>query len=331
MDKRQMSRALYPESKPYAEGRLRVDGTHELYYAEYGNPGGIPVVYLHGGPGSGSSPWLHRFFDPQAFRVVIYDQRGAGQSTPFAETKDNSPDLLVADMEALRTHLKIDSWHVSGGSWGSTLALLYAEAHPDKVRSLTLRGIFMMRQKELDYLYRDGDRTFPEEYARLKDFIPPAERHDLLRAYYNRIVNGDKEAARVWTRYENAISRLKPRTAQELDADSASHVIGMATMETHFFVNHRFRPDDRILRDAHKIRHIPTVIVQGRYDVVCPPVSAWELKQALPDAHLQMVIAGHSALDNPIAKALTACADRIRDTGSPLPRQRGSRLAPAHG
>ncbi|MBU0800906.1 MAG: prolyl aminopeptidase [Alphaproteobacteria bacterium] len=317
---RKLSSAFYPESTPYNKGFLRLDDTHEMYFAEYGNPKGIPVVYLHGGPGGGSSPVMHRFFDPKAFRIVIYDQRGAGQSRPFGNIKDNSPDILVADMETLRTHLKIDKWHVAGGSWGSTLALLYAQSHPDKALSLTLRGIFLMRQAELDHLYVNGATVFPEEFARLKKFIPAAEQNDLLRAYYNRIIAGDKDAARAWTRFENAISRLHPRTPKDLDSDTDTHAIGMATMETHFFINHRFTPDDRLLRNAHKIQHIPTVIVQGRYDSVCAPVNAWELHKALTGSHLQMVIAGHSAMDHEIAKALVKSADNIRDHGTPLPQ-----------
>lgn len=320
MAKTTLSAALYSAVKPYKEGRLRVNATHELYYAEYGNPTGIPVVYLHGGPGSGSSPWMQRLFDPAAFRIVLYDQRGAGLSTPFAKLKDNTPDHLVADLDALRAHLGIDKWHVSGGSWGSTLALLYAEAYPQRVSSLTLRGAFMMRQKEIDFLYKDSDRMHPEVYARFKNFIPKAEQNDILHAYYSRIIKGDVKAAQELSRHGYALSRMKPPSDTELDAEDESVALGTAAILTHFFLNHPMTPDNRILRDAHKIKHIPTAIIQGRYDVICPPVSAWELKQALPHAHLQMVMAGHSAQEKAIGKALVDCSDRIRDTGSPLPR-----------
>jgi proline iminopeptidase len=252
------------------------------------------------------------------FRIVVYDQRGAGDSKPFGRIQDNSPDLLVGDLEKLRTHLGIENWHVSGGSWGSTLALLYAEAHPDKVKSLTLRGIFMMRQRELDFLYQQGDTFFPEAFAKLRDFIPEAERNDLILAYFNRISQGDEQAARVWTRYESSCSYLMPPTEQELASDTLTHILGMALMETHFFVNHRFQPDDRILKDIGRIQHIPTHIVQGRYDNVCPPFTAWDLKKAMPNATMELVMAGHAARDPEMRKALLRAHDRIRDAGSPV-------------
>jgi proline iminopeptidase len=318
--------ALYPEAKPYNSGYLRVDPTHECYYEEYGNPEGIPIVTLHGGPGGGSKPFFHRYFDLGAFRVVVYDQRGAGKSRPFAEIRDNSPDLLVADLEKLRAHLGIGKWHVFGGSWGSTLALLYAEEHPAAVMSLTLRGIFMMRQKELDLFYRDGNTHNPDQHEKFMAFLPEPERRDVVAAYFKRIADPDPAihmpAASAWTRYENATSYLTPPSEAELDQSdrNINHTLGMARMETHFFHNHRFQPDDRILRNVGKIRHIPTVIVQGRYDTVCPPVSAWELKKAFPEAHLDLVISGHSAKEPEIEKLLVKSADRIRDTGSPVPQ-----------
>lgn len=315
-----MSDHLYPASVPQ-DGRLSLDGLHTMFYQEWGNPAGIPVVYLHGGPGGGTPGYAHQFFDPSAFRIITYDQRGAGRSTPFGETRDNAPDILVADMEKLRAHLGIEKWHVAGGSWGSTLSLLYAEAHPGRVESLTLRGIFLGRQKELDYLYKegDGDRFFPEQFAKLRDFLPEDERGDILRAYHKRIAAGDRDAARAWSIFEGSIARLHPMTDEDLAADDDTHLVGMARMETHFFVNHRFQPDDRLLRDVGKIRHIPTMIVQGRYDIVCPPVSAWELHQAFPESHLEMVIAGHSASEPEIQRVLVESANRIRDTGAPLP------------
>lgn len=312
---------LYPASKPYNEGFLKVDGTHSLFYQEFGNPNGIPVVYLHGGPGGGSPGYAHQFFDPAVFRVIVYDQRGAGKSTPFGETKDNSPDILVEDNEKLRVHLGIDKWHVWGGSWGSTLSLLYSEAHPDRVLSMTLRGIFLGRQKELDFLYKPNgaDQVFPEEFAKLRDFIPPAEQDDLLRAYYNRIAAGDKEAARRWSIYEGSISKLDPLPADKLAEEDDVHLVGMALMETHFFVNHPFQPDNRILDNIDRIKHIPTMIVQGRYDTVCPPISAWELHNAMPGSHLEMVRSGHSASEDEIQRVFIESSNRIRDLGSPVP------------
>ena len=309
---------FYPASTPYNKGHLDVGDGHRIYYEEFGNPQGEPIVYLHGGPGAGHGPNFHRYFDPEAFRIIIYDQRGAGQSVPFGETKNNSPDILVEDNEKLREHLGIDKWHVYGGSWGSTLALLYAEAHPDKTESLTLRGIFMMREKELDLFYKYADTFYPQEFNELRSWLPENERGDVLKAYYNRISAGSVEAARRWSRFESATCHLIPPSTEDLDAETDNFLVGMATMETHFFVNHRFDPDDRILRDVHKIRHIPTHIVQGHYDSVCPPVSAWELKQAFPEATLEMVIAGHSATDPAIKDALIRATNRIRDAGSPV-------------
>jgi proline iminopeptidase len=322
----QKKEALYPAAAPYNSGYLKVDGTHECYYEEFGNPKGIPVVVLHGGPGGGSKPFFHRYFDLSAFRVVVYDQRGAGRSKPFGEIKDNSPDLLVEDMEKLRKHLGIGKWHVFGGSWGSTLALLYAEEHPGSVMSLTLRGIFMMRQKELDLFYRDGNTHNPDQHEKFMNYLPEAERKDVIGAYFRRIADPDPNihmpAASVWTRYENSTSYLVPPSEADLDRSdkNTNHTLGMARMETHFFHNHRFQPDDRILKNVDKIRHIPTFIVQGRYDTVCPPVSAWELKKAFREAHLEMVIAGHSAKEPEIEKLLVRSADLIRDTGSPVPK-----------
>lgn len=323
-----MSKDFYPESKPHRSGHLDVGDGHKLYYEEFGNPAGIPIVYLHGGPGAGHGPYFHRFFDPKAFRIIIYDQRGAGQSLPFGETKNNSPAHCVADLEKLRTHLNIATWHVFGGSWGSTFALLYAQNHPDKVKSLTLRGIFLMRQKELDFLYKQADMFFPQELHDLKAYLPENERGDVLSAYYNRIVAGDAEAARRWSRFESATCHLIPATPEDLDKESDNFLIGMATMETHFFVNHKFQPEDLLLRDVHKIRHIPTHIVQGHYDVVCPPVTAWELHRAFPESTMETVIAGHSATDPEIKSALIRATERIRDLGSPVLPQKPKPAAP---
>lgn len=312
-----MTRELYPDTAPYNTGHLQVDDLHSLYYAEYGRADGVPVVYLHGGPGGGSGPFAHRFFDPAAFRIVVFDQRGCGQSRPFGETRANTPDLLVGDIEALRSLLGVDRWHVFGGSWGSTLALLYAQAHAGRVLSLTLRGIFTMRQQELDCFY-ESNILFPEEFATLRAFIPEAERDSLLRAYRKRIAAGDVEAARVWSRYEGATSYLEKKPSDTADDDN--HLVGMATMETHFFVNCRFEPDDRVLRDMPVIRAagIPGFIVQGRYDAVCPASTARELKIAWPEAELVMVTAGHAAREPATLDALIGATDAIRDFGSPI-------------
>ncbi len=315
-------KGLYPKSTPYAQGRLPADGTHTLFYEEFGNPDGIPVVYLHGGPGAGSAPYVHQLFDPEAFRIVVFDQRGCGRSTPHAETRDNSPDLLVADLEALKNHLGIDAWHVAGGSWGSTLALLYAEAHPESVQSLLLRGIWMERRQEIDWFLNETGRFFPAGQKEFVDLIPPEERGDLLEAYYQRLMNPDPAvhlpAAHAWCRLENGMTFLHPLAdadKTETDADA----LACARIEAHFFRNHPFQPDDRILQDIARIQRIPTMIVQGQYDICCPPATAYELKAALPAACLRVVTAGHATLEPEILNALIESSERIRDTGSPKP------------
>lgn len=314
-----MANKYYPASTPYKTGYLKVDPVHDLYYEEFGNPNGVPIVYLHGGPGGGHGPNFHRFFDPTYFRIIIYDQRGAGQSKPFCNLTNNTPDDLVEDMEKLRDHLGINRWHVFGGSWGSTLGLLYGEAHPEKVLSLTLRGIFMVRQKELDAFYQRNE-LFPDEHKKLLAYIPESEHGDVLKAYWTRITAGDLEAARTWARYEDACSFMEGPPS-DLDTED-NKLIGMATIETHFFMKCKFQPDDRILQNIHVIRDagIQVKIVQGRYDSVCPPFSALELKDALPDADLQLTMAGHAGMDPANLSALIDATNNIRDTGSPLPK-----------
>ncbi|MCE9507151.1 MAG: prolyl aminopeptidase [Alphaproteobacteria bacterium] len=314
---------FYPASQPHHQGYLPVDKTHSLFYEEFGNPQGIPVVYLHGGPGAGSAPYVHRFFDPAAFRIIVFDQRGCGRSKPHGETRDNSPDLLVQDLEALKNHLGIEKWHVSGGSWGSTLALLYAEEYPGSVSSLTLRGIWLERQKEVDWFINQLGQFFPDDQKEFAEHIPPAERGNLLEAYYQRLIHPDPAvhlpAAHKWTRHENGACFLHPPADADKNETDAN-ALACARIETHFFRNHPLQPDDRILQNIGRIRHIPTMIVQGQYDVVCPPVTALELKKAFPEACLRLVIAGHAAREPEILNALIESSDRIRDTGSPTPQ-----------
>ena len=310
---------LFPELAPYRTGTLPVDGIHTLYYEESGNPDGTPVVYLHGGPGGGSSPVYARLFDPKAWRIIVYDQRGAGRSTPYAETTANSPAHLVADLEHLRMHLGIERWHVSGGSWGSTLALLYATAHADRILSLTLRGIFMMRQSEINWFLHGMQSIRPDAWEEFVAIIPEDRRDDLLGAYLELLENPDPsvhiEAARRWAHYETVCSTLLPK-----DAGATSNTpkpvdssLAMARFEAHYFARHKFMPDDFILRSVPRFRQIPAVIVQGQYDLVCPYISAWELHQAWPEAELVTIPdAGHSMLEPGITAALIEGHERVK-------------------
>lgn len=313
---------LYPAVEPYARGHLAVDPPHELYWEQCGNPDGEPILFLHGGPGAGCSTTDRRFFDPAHFRIVLFDQRGCGRSSPIGELAGNSPADLVADIERLREHLEIDRWHVFGGSWGSTLSLCYAEAFPVPVRSLTLRGIWLMRQEELDWWLYGLRQIQPERWREFAGHLPEAQREDLLEGYWQRFDGPDRDAAlaaaKAWARYEIASCTLlpNPEFAAHFDDDDVAWAV--ARLEAHFMRNVRLSPDDKLLREAERIRDIPTFLVHGRYDIVCPVKSALDLKDALPDARLVIVEdAGHSSHERGIARELVAATDRIRDTGSP--------------
>jgi proline iminopeptidase len=312
-------RSLYPEIEPYRTGRLRVSALHEIAFEECGNPKGRPVVFVHGGPGGGVEPKYRRFFDPAAYRIVLFDQRGCGQSTPHAELRDNTTWHLVSDMEAVRAHLGIDRWQVFGGSWGSTLALAYAETHPDRVTELVLRGIFLLRKLEIDWFYQRGaDALFPDAWEGYLAPIPEAERGDLLHAYYRRLTSHDPEvqrqAAKAWSVWEGSTSCLFPNRDLILKSGGDLFSLAFARIECHYFVNRGFLdPETRLLDDVGRIRHIPAVIVQGRYDVVCPMQSAWALHRAWPEADLRIVPdAGHSALEPGITHELIEATDRFR-------------------
>lgn len=309
---------LYPPIEPYATGRLKVSATHDLYYEESGNPKGKPVVFLHGGPGGGSDPKQRRFFHPEKYRIILFDQRGCGKSTPYASLEDNTTWDLVADTEKLRVHLGIAKWQVFGGSWGSTLALAYAEKHPEACTELVLRGIFLLRKQEIDWFYQRGASIlYPDAWEPYLAHIPEAERGDLLSAYHKRLTSPDPAvrlaAAKTWSGWEGGTSKLVP------DADFTGHyeedefALAFARIECHYFVNKGwFDPEDQLLRDASKIRHIPGVIVQGRYDVVCPMESAWALHRAWPEADLVITPdCGHSAFDAPNCRALVAATDKF--------------------
>ncbi|NII71557.1 proline iminopeptidase [Dyella sp. SG562] len=315
----QPRRQLYPEIEPFDSGMLKVSELHTLYYEQCGNPNGKPVVFLHGGPGGGINPNYRRFFDPKVYRIVLFDQRGCGQSTPHAELTDNTTWHLVADIERIREHLGIDRWQVFGGSWGSTLALAYAQTHPDKVTELVLRGIFMLRRWELEWFYQKGcDALFPDAWESYLEAIPEAERGDLMSAYHRRLTSTDPkvrvEAARAWSVWEAATSHLYQDPAHIESSGEDEFALAFARIECHYFVHGGFfEHDDQLLRNVERIRKIPAVIVQGRYDVVCPMRSAWDLHRAWPEADLRVVAdAGHSALEPGIAHELLEATDRFR-------------------
>ncbi|GAB2995137.1 proline iminopeptidase [Arenimonas maotaiensis] len=312
-------RTLYPDIEPYRTGMLAVDDRHTLYFEESGNPEGKPVVVLHGGPGAGTNAKMRQFHDPAAYRIILFDQRGSGHSTPHADLVDNTTWDLVADIEKLRAHLGIPRWQVFGGSWGSTLALAYAETHPERVSELVLRGIFMLRRWELQWFYQSGaHRLFPEAWQAYRDHIPEAERGDFIAAYHARLISDDEQvrlaAARTWSVWEGATSTLVPEPASIDTFEDPHFALSFARIENHYFVNKGFfEVDDQLLRDAHRIRHIPGVIVHGRYDVVCPVQNAWDLHQVWPEARLVITPqSGHSAFEAENAAALVAATDAFR-------------------
>jgi proline iminopeptidase len=312
-------RTLYPPIEPYRIGRLRVSDVHELYFEESGNPQGKPVVFLHGGPGFGTEPGHRRFFDPNAYRIVLFDQRGCGKSTPHASLVDNTTWHLVSDIEALRLHLGIDRWQVFGGSWGSTLALAYAETHPQRVTELVLRGIFLVRKSEIEWFYQRGaSAIYPDAWERYLEPIPLEEHGDLLHAFHRRLTHHDPavrlHAARAWSVWEGSTSALLPNRALIEKTAGDEFAIAFARIECHYFVNAAWIDGERdLLRNVPKIRSVPAVLVQGRYDVVCPMETAWALHQAWPEADLRVVEdAGHSAGEPGNTHELVEATDRFR-------------------
>lgn len=312
-------RTLYPEIEPYDTGMLKVSDLHTLYYEQSGNPNGKPVVFLHGGPGGGTNPKCRRFFDPAVYRIVLFDQRGCGKSTPHAELHENTTWNLVNDIERIRGHLGIDRWQVFGGSWGSTLALAYAQTHPERVTELVLRGIFMLRRWELEWFYQKGcDALYPDAWETYLKAIPAVEHGDLMSAYYRRLTSSDPiervEAARAWSVWEGATSYLWQDESHIQSSGEDEFALAFARIECHYFVHGGFfEHDDQLLRNVDRIRKIPAVIVQGRYDVVCPMRSAWDLHRAWPEADLRIVQdAGHSAFEPGNISELIKATDRFR-------------------
>ncbi len=310
---------LYPPIEPYDSGHLEVGHGHSLYWEQSGHPDGKPVVFLHGGPGGGISPKQRRLFDPTRYRVILFDQRGAGRSRPHACLEHNTTWDLVADIERLRVHFGIERWQVFGGSWGSTLALAYAETHPERVTELVLRGIFLGRPHEIRWLYDEGPlrELFPDGWLDFVAPVPVAERGDMLKAYKRLLTSGERRvrlrAAQAWTVWETLLSKIATSPEELLEAQQEEEAISLCEVEIHYFLNRCFfRSDNQLLEDIARIRHIPTVIVQGRYDLVCPPRSAWDLAAAFPEADLQIIgDAGHSAFEVPITRALVAATDRF--------------------
>jgi proline iminopeptidase len=310
---------LYPPIEPNASGFLEAGPLHRIYWEESGNPRGLPVVFLHGGPGTGTSPVQRRFFDPARYRIVLFDQRGCGRSTPHGELLDNTTGHLVADMELLRSTLGISQWLVFGGSWGSTLALAYGEAHPERCLGFILRGIFLCRQSEIEWFLYGIRALFPEAQRAFAEFIPPGERHDLLNAYHRRLVDADPAvhlpAARAWARFEASCSTLVPNP-QLVETFCSDHTaLTLARIEAHYFVHRIFLPDNHLLDRLPSVSALPATIVQGRYDAVCPIVTADTLVRAWPAAAYTVIdAAGHSAFEPGIRRALVAATDAFART-----------------
>lgn len=308
---------LFPEIEPFASGRLKVDPPHELYWEECGAPDGLPVLFLHGGPGAGASPSSRRFFDPRHYRIVLFDQRGAGRSTPAGSIECNTTQHAVADIEALRADRGIEKWVVFGGSWGALLALAYAQSHPWRCLGLILRGVFLGSRAEIDWFLNGMRRFFPEAWRAFAQHIPVSERGDLLASYYRRLTDPDPgvhlPAARAWSRYEAACSTLIPRDEPLQTLDDPAAALGLARIEAHYFKHDCFLHEGALLAGARRLKDIPGVIVQGRYDMVCPPQAAHALASAWPRARFEIVPdAGHSATEPRIAEALVAATERFK-------------------
>ena len=310
-------RTLYPEIEPYESGLLDVGEGHSLYYERVGTAGAKPAVFLHGGPGGGMAPSHRRQWNPELYDVLLFDQRGCGQSLPFAEIEANDTWRIVADMEALREMCGFESWQVFGGSWGSTLALAYAQQHPERVTELVLRGIFLARQTEKDWLYTYGaSEIMAEQWDSFSGLIPEAERGDLVQAYYNRLTSEDEAtrlaAATQWSLWEGSVATLLPNPALLADFEEPAKAVPFARICAKYFLDDFYLEEAQLLRDVDKIRHIPTIIVQGRHDVCCPPTSAWALKKAMPEAELWMIHdGGHAASEPGIVDGLVRATDKF--------------------
>ncbi|XP_024979546.1 proline iminopeptidase isoform X2 [Cynara cardunculus var. scolymus] len=318
--KEELNKNLYEPLEPYTTGFLKVSDLHKIYWEQSGNPSGHPVVFLHGGPGGGTSPSNRRFFDPEFYRIILFDQRGAGKSMPHASLEENTTWDLIKDIEKLREHLEIPEWQVFGGSWGSTLALAYSQSHPDKVTGIVLRGIFLLRQKEIDWFYEGGAAAiYPDAWEPFRDLIPENERECFVKAYHKRLNSDNLEtqyaAARAWTKWEMMTAHLLPNEETIKRGDNDAFSLAFARIENHYFVNRGFFSTDTYLLDnIEKIKHINAVIVQGRYDCCCPMMSAWDLHKAWPEADFKVVAdAGHSANEPGISAELVAANEKLKN------------------
>lgn len=311
---------LFPDIEPFERGRLVVDSPHDLYWEQSGNLDGAPILFVHGGPGAGATPSHRRFFDPAHYRIIVADQRGSGRSNPLGDLTDNTTAHLVADMEALRVQLGLESWFLFGGSWGSSLVLAYAIAHPERCRGLILRGIFLCSRDEVDWFMTGMRRVFPEAWRRFSEYLPDAERDDLLANYHRRLVDPDPDvhlpAAKVWAQYEGACSTLLPSAEASSPFADPVKSLGLARIEAHYFVNDLFIEEGHFLNGVDRFRKVPGVIVQGRYDMVCPLAAADALARAWPEAEYVIVPdAGHSAMEPGIRKALVQATEKLKSFG----------------
>ena len=312
--------SLYPEICPYNTFNLKVSSLHTIYVEESGNKNGNPVIFLHGGPGGGIEPVYRQYFNPEKWRIIIFDQRGCGKSSPHAELKENTTWDLVADIEKIRCHLDIDKWVVFGGSWGSTLSLSYAIMYSKRCKGLILRGIFMIRKKEIQWFYQEGaSYIYPDRWERYLEPIPEDERHDLVSAYYKKLTSNDKsvrlKAAKSWSTWESSTSKLFPSDISLHQFDDPKVAEAFARIECHYFINNGFfESDEWILDNTEIIKDLPTVIIQGRYDVVCPTTSAWELHKKLPNADFHIIQdAGHSMMEKGITAKLIEYTDKYSE------------------
>jgi proline iminopeptidase len=313
-----MQETLFPLLEPHQTGYLRVDDVHEIYWEESGNPQGVPIVFLHGGPGAGAKPTHRCFFDPNFYRIIIFDQRGAGRSKPFGEMRQNTTPLLISDMEQLRQYLNIDKWMIFGGSWGSTLAIAYAESHPDKCLGLILRGIFLCRPQEIDWFLYGVRTIFPDAWRAFSSFIPAEERQDLLTAYTKRVMHPDPAihlpAVKAFSGYEGRISCLLPKEEVIDDFEDYSVALGLARAECHYFSNGIFLENNQLLKNIKRLHSIPGIIIQGRYDIVCPIVTADEVAAAWPQAEYIVVPdAGHAASEQSLQRELVKATERFKE------------------
>lgn len=308
---------LFPPITPYSSGFLDVQTPHSLYWEQSGNPAGVPILLVHGGPGAGSTPTHRRFFDPDYYRIIIFDQRGSGRSHPLGAIENNTTEALIDDMEALRAHLKIERWHIFGGSWGSTLALSYAAKHPKRCLSMILRGIFLCEQPEIDWFMNGMQAVFPEAWEQFAGHIPEDERGDLLEAYYKRLTGADEAAQQTaaihWALYEGACSSLLPNYETITTPEQKQNALALARIEAHYFKTQVFSPQSSLIHHIETFKTIPTVIVQGRYDMVCPITTAYRLHRLWPEADYVVVPdAGHSSLDPPLRSRLIEACEHVK-------------------